>query len=332
MAPAVTIGVVSVVPRPTLLNPLSVPLGLGSRTVRLRGAEGLAALRRTVDVAVDPPSGFRMDLAISAVERVRVLHLVSTPFAVRWPAPSSSEGSSVFVLPMEGGLVLDSPAGSIGVSEGALALSPDESVVVRSSRPVRFLVLCTDSAAGERGRRPEPSRLLPASPVTTTARTMLRAFLADLDVDHAVQSEYLQGTVLRLARLLGAERVDEAGDRLGLHDMVDAAVQVIRADYTDPTLDPGTVARRCRVSLRTLQRAVADEQGTTLRDLISSVRTENALRLVGTPEASGLPLSDIARRSGFSSPERLRRAITTETGLSPSEYRRRIRTEERAAG
>lgn len=320
------------VPRPTLLNPLSIPLSVGSRAVRLRGAEGLAALRRTADVAVDPPSGFRMDLAISAVERVRVLHIVSTPFAARWPAPSTADGSTVFVLPMEGSLVLDSSEGSVAVSEGALSLSPDEPVLVRAGRPVRFLVLCTDAVATERGRRPETSRLLPASPVTTTARTVLRAFLSDLDVDHAVQSEYLQGTVLRLARLLGAERVDDSAERLGMHDMVDAAVQVIRADYTDPALDPGTVARRCRVSLRTLQRAVADERGTTLRELISAVRTENALRLVGTPEASGLPLSDIARRSGFSSPERLRRAITTETGLSPSEYRRRLRDEERAAG
>ncbi|KQQ03537.1 hypothetical protein ASF42_08520 [Rathayibacter sp. Leaf294] len=315
-----------------MINPLSVPLGPGGRAVRLRGGDGVAALRRTLEVGVDLPARFRMDLAIGAVERLRVLHVVSTSFAARWPAPSASDDASAFVLPVEGTLGMESAGGHVAVDDGALVLSADSPAILRAHRAVRFLVLCTDGSASDRSRRVEPARTLPESPLTASARTMLRAFLTDLDVDHAVQAEYLQGTVLRLARILGAEREEEETERLGLHDMVDAAIQVIRTDYSDPLLDPGTVARRCRVSLRTLQRAVADERGTTLRELISAIRTENALRLVGTAEAAGLPLSDIARRSGFSSPERLRRAITTETGLSPSEYRRRLRLEERVAG
>ncbi|SMH43846.1 AraC-type DNA-binding protein [Rathayibacter oskolensis] len=320
------------VPRPSLLNPLSVPLGPGVRSVRLRGAEGLSALRRSVEIAVDPPAGFRMDLAVGAVTGVRVLHIVATPFAARWPGPSTADGAAAFVLPMEGSLVLESAAGTLAVDRGGLSLSSGDPVILRTHRPSRFLVLCLDATASDRTRRAERARTLPESAMTTAARTVLRAFLTDLDIQHPVQAEYLQGTVQRLGRLLGSERDEEGAERLGLNDMVDAAIQVIRADFSDPALDPGTVARRCRVSLRTLQRAVADERGTTLRELISAVRTENALRLVGTAEASGLPLSDIARRSGFSSPERLRRAITTQTGLSPSEYRRRLRDDERAAG
>ena len=317
--------------RPTHLNPLCVPLSAGARVVRLRGSEGLGALRRTVDVSVPTAAGFRMDLAIAATERVRVLHVVASCLAVRWPGSSAVDGSSVFVLPMEGSLTVDGSSGSLEVAEGGLALSSEDPVVIRASRPVRFLVLCADNSAAER-RRTEPVRLVPATSMTTTARTVLRAFLAELDPEHAVQAEYLEGTVLRLARLLGSEREEGSRERLGLHDMVEAALQVIQADFSDPTLDPGTVARRCRVSLRTLQRAVADERGSTLRKLISDIRTENALRLVGTPESGALPLSDIARRSGFSSPERLRRAIATETGLSPSEYRRRLHGEDLAAG
>ncbi|QHC57666.1 AraC family transcriptional regulator [Rathayibacter sp. VKM Ac-2760] len=299
--------------------------------MRLRGAEGVTALRRSADVSVSTSLGFRMDLAVAATERVRVLQVVTSPFAVRWPGPNTPEGATVFVLPMEGVLDVDTPDGSLSVDDGVLALSTDTSVVLRSFQPVRFLLLCAESAVPER-RRTEPVRLLPASSMTATARTVLRAFLAELDADHPVQSEYLEGTVLRLARLLGSEREEGSRERLGLHEMVEAALQVIQADYSDPALDPGTVARRCRVSLRTLQRAVADERGSTLRKLISDVRTENALRLVGVPDASVLPLSDIARRSGFSSPERLRRAIATETGLSPSEYRRRLIGEDLAVG
>ncbi|NQX04914.1 AraC family transcriptional regulator [Rathayibacter sp. VKM Ac-2856] len=318
-------------PRPAHLNPLCVPLSAGARVVRLRGSEGISALRRTVDVSVPTPAGFRMDLAIAATDRVRVLHVVSSPLAVRWPGPTAADGSSVFVLPMEGTLSVESSAGPLAVSEGGLALPTEDPIVLHSSRPVRFLVLCADNGVSER-RRTDPVRLVPATSMTTTARTVLRAFLGELDPEHPVQAEYLEGTVLRLARLLGSEREEGSRERLGLHDMVEAAMQVIQADFSDPTLDPGTVARRCRVSLRTLQRAVADERGSTLRKLISDVRTENALRLVGTPDVGSLPLSDIARRSGFSSPERLRRAIATETGLSPSEYRRRLTGEDLAAG
>ncbi|NRG41248.1 helix-turn-helix domain-containing protein [Rathayibacter sp. VKM Ac-2804] len=319
------------IPRPAHRNPLCIPLSAGARAVRLRGSEGVAALRRTVDVSVPTTAGFRMDLAIAATERVRVLHVVSTPFAIRWPGSSAVDGSSVFVLPMEGSLAVDASADLLEVDEGGLALSTEDPVVVRSSRPVRLLVLCADNGVSER-RRADPVRVVPATSTTATARTMLRAFLAELDPENAVQAEYLEGTVLRLARLLGSEREEGTRERLGLHDMVEAALQVIQADFSDPTLDPSTVARRCRVSLRTLQRAVADERGSTLRKLISDVRTENALRLVGTPDSAALPLSDIARRSGFSSPERLRRAIATETGLSPSEYRRRLNGEDLAAG
>lgn len=332
MAAVLTIGVATVVPRPVLQNPASIPLSAGARTVRLRGAEGLAALRRSIDVDVVSPQAFRMDLAVAAVEGVRILHVVSTPLVLRRPSDRVVEAATVFVLPMEGELLIDSAAGRSTVADGVLIVSAGVPVVATAPRPVRFLLLRLALPASERPRRAEPPRRLPPSPVSLTARSVLRSVLADLDIAHAVQADYLRDAVQRLGRVLDGERADGPGERRGLHDMVDAAEQVIRSDYTDPTLDPGTVARRCRVSLRTLQRAVADERGTTLRDLLSAVRTENALRIVAAPEGAELPLSDVARRSGFSSPERLRRAIATETGLSPSEYRRHLHRDERAVG
>ena len=327
-----TIGVATVVPRPVLQNPASIPIGAGARTVRLRGTDGVAALRRAADIDVDLPLAFRMDLALAGVDGVRALHIVTGPLVVRWPSDRIVEPSTVLLLPMEGELVVESSAGTITVSEGVLALSSDVPVVVSARRPVRLLLLRLAVPTAERSRRPEPPRYVPASPLTDAARSVLRVFLADLDIGHGVQAEYLKDAVQRLGRILDSERADPSPERMGIHDMVEAAERVVRADHADPGLDPGTVARRCRVSLRTLQRAIADERGTTLRELISTVRTENALRIVGGPEGADLPLSDIARRAGFSSPERLRRAIATQTGLSPSEYRRRLREEERAVG
>ncbi|AZZ56989.1 hypothetical protein C5E08_14470 [Rathayibacter iranicus] len=293
----------------------------GLRSVRLRGMDGLAAVRRTVDIRVEKPLDFRMDLLVGAVDRVRVLHVVSTAFAVRWPDAGLSTASSAFLLPMEGTLGLETEAGFTTVTDGGLALSAEERIMIQTSRPARFLTLCIDAVEGDRMHRLDGANRLPPSPVTTTARTVLRAFLADLDVEHPVQSEYLQGTVLRLGRLLSAVR-EEDSVSLGVHDMVEAAVQVILADYADPHLDPATVAFRCQVSLRSLQRAMAQERQTTLRDFIVSIRTKNALRLVAAA-SDEVPLADIASSTGFTSPDRLRRAIAAETGLSPTEYRRR---------
>ncbi|PPH23506.1 hypothetical protein C5C31_07455 [Rathayibacter rathayi] len=319
------------IPRSTLLNPVSVPLGTGVRSVRLRGADGLASVRRTLDLTAEPPQGFRMDLLIGSVDRVRVLHVASTAFSACWPGVRTGGDVSVFVLPMDGALTVEAEAGVVVMSDGALALSGQEPAVLRAERPVRLLVLSIDEIGGDRMHRIEASRRLPPSPVTATARTLLRAFLADLDIDHAGQSEYLQGTLLRLGRVLGAERQQDTLGRPGPRDMVEAAVQVVLADFADSRLDPSVIAHRCRVSLRSLQRAVAEERHTTLRDLLQSVRTRNALRLV---EAAGedIPLADIARSTGFTSPDRLRRAIVTETGLSPSEYRRQLQPDGREVG
>ena len=76
-----TIGVATVVPRPVLQNPASIPIGAGARTVRLRGADGVAALRRAADIDVDLPLAFRMDLALAGVDGVRAIRQAGQPAA-----------------------------------------------------------------------------------------------------------------------------------------------------------------------------------------------------------------------------------------------------------
>lgn len=320
------------VPRSTHLNPVCIPLGTGLRSVRLRGNDGLGALSRTHDISVGLPPGFRMDLVIGSVEHLRVSQVAASPFISHWPGKNLVEGTAAFLLPLEGALTLESARGRDTVAEGGLILSEADPAVVSAERPSRFLVLVVGGIGVDQESRFEVSRSLPPSSMTATARTVLRAFLADLDVHHRVQTEYLQTTVMSLFRLLVAEREDDDVDRLCMRDMVDAAVQVVLADFADSALDPGGVARRCRVSLRSLQRAMAEERHTTLRELIASVRTQNALRLVGAPGGAELALNDIARKTGFSSTERLRRAIAAATGLSPTEYRRHLNADERAVG
>lgn len=81
-----------------------------------------------------------------------------------------------------------------------------------------------------------------------------------------------------------------------------------------PSLD--ALATGFAVSRRTLQQRLTGER-TTFAALADAVRREVALDLL----ASGLPVSDVARRAGFADPVALGRAVRRWTGLSPTAWR-----------
>jgi AraC-like DNA-binding protein len=76
-------------------------------------------------------------------------------------------------------------------------------------------------------------------------------------------------------------------------------------------------ARKLLVSPRVLQEHLKAE-GTTYSALIDAWRRERALALLA---ASGMSVSEIATRAGFSSPAALTRAVRRWTGESPAGYR-----------
>jgi AraC-like DNA-binding protein len=79
-----------------------------------------------------------------------------------------------------------------------------------------------------------------------------------------------------------------------------------------------TVARRLRMSTRTLARRLEDE-GTTFRALLDGLRRELALRYVG---ACPIELSEVTARLGFAHVEAFHRAFKRWTGQTPLAYRR----------
>ena len=79
------------------------------------------------------------------------------------------------------------------------------------------------------------------------------------------------------------------------------------------------VASRLCVSVRTLQRRLADE-GTTFVDVLDALRREMALHHLDNPQT---PLHEIAYLTGFSDQTALTRAVGRWTGMSPRDYRKR---------
>lgn len=86
------------------------------------------------------------------------------------------------------------------------------------------------------------------------------------------------------------------------------------------------LARRAGMSERHLGRLFAEQLGTTPARFVERVRVEAARGLL---EADATTVAAVSARTGFGSPETLRRAFVRVLGVGPDDYRARFRTAER---
>lgn len=100
----------------------------------------------------------------------------------------------------------------------------------------------------------------------------------------------------------------------------DQAMDYIAATAGDGSLTPATLAEELSLSLRQLQREFK-RNNMSIATVILRHRIELAVRLLRDPKLDVLPLEEIAKHSGFSSPVQLRRALRDAKAGSPSEIR-----------
>jgi transcriptional regulator GlxA family with amidase domain len=100
-----------------------------------------------------------------------------------------------------------------------------------------------------------------------------------------------------------------------LHAALDAMVADPAADHRLSVL-----AGRCSLSDRHFRRLFVQTTGTTPGRFVERVRVEAARDLL----EGGLPVSTVASRSGFGSPETMRRAFLRVIGVGPAGYRARF--------
>ncbi|MEM9710937.1 MAG: helix-turn-helix domain-containing protein [Actinomycetota bacterium] len=96
------------------------------------------------------------------------------------------------------------------------------------------------------------------------------------------------------------------------------AREVADALVTDPASvsELSDWASRVGASERTLRRLFLEQTGVTFRRWRVRLRAHRAMRLL----ADGLPVGEVARRSGYASTTAFARAFESETGLAPSDY------------
>ena len=119
------------------------------------------------------------------------------------------------------------------------------------------------------------------------------------------QSQY--STMLQLPR----------GNRAGVRVATDAVI-------ADPAHhhNAQSLARMAGVSVRQLARLFETELGTTPARYVEKVRLETAKGLL----LNGESVANTARRSGFGSPETMRRVFTASLGMPPRTYQARFST------
>ncbi|MGW3204317.1 GlxA family transcriptional regulator [Streptomyces sp. NPDC001135] len=83
-----------------------------------------------------------------------------------------------------------------------------------------------------------------------------------------------------------------------------------------------SLAARARLSPRHFARAFREETGMTPGRYVDRVRLEHARRLL---EDTADGIEEVARASGYGTPEAMRRAFVKALGTAPAEYRRRFR-------
>jgi transcriptional regulator GlxA family with amidase domain len=112
---------------------------------------------------------------------------------------------------------------------------------------------------------------------------------------------------------LSAQLSGQVAQREPLRD-----VQRLIADHPDADLSVAALAGHANLSPRHFTRAFAAETGLPPGRYVDRVRLETARRLL---EDTAAGIAEVARCSGYGTPEAMRRAFVRALGISPSDYR-----------
>jgi transcriptional regulator GlxA family with amidase domain len=104
-------------------------------------------------------------------------------------------------------------------------------------------------------------------------------------------------------------------------DRLEDLVEWIR-NHLDRPLTIEDLAQRSKMSARNFQRVFTRQCGMPPAKFIERLRVERARLII---EDTGLSMAEIARKSGFDSEQRMRRAFNRVLGVNPVDYADRVR-------
>ncbi|WP_104179722.1 helix-turn-helix domain-containing protein [Arthrobacter sp. B0490] len=283
-------------------------------------------------LSLSPAGGDDPELTVRAKAVGGMIAAATTQTALRVTAASVGLRGMTYMAFAARGRACVTPVGGspVPVQQGeALILTEPIDLVLESGVPTRWIHLLVPSARlRERGVDLRVGEcLIRRGALAGPVAAFVSALIDAQDTRNAVS------TVVA-ARVLENLLVAVYGDGLGDADpradqrwrLRRTAIDLIDESFGDPLLTPASIAEAVGVSLRHLQRAF-EGSGTSIAAEISERRTDNACMLLAAPASRELTVTEIARRSGFSSAFELRSRVRARFGVSPSEMRRTLGTD-----
>jgi LacI family transcriptional regulator len=184
---------------------------------------------------------------------------------------------------------------------------------LRVPEDVALLGVDDDDLFCEVARPPLSSVALPGERIGFEAARMLEGLLSSRRRDSRPRTVLLPSPGVKTR---------PSSDVLAIEDEdVVTAVRFIRDHACEP-MGVAEVLKAVAVSRRSLERRFRATLGRGLGEEIRRVRMDKARGLLSGTE---MPIAQVATRSGFSEAKHLSIAFRRETGLTPTEYRRRCR-------
>ncbi len=186
---------------------------------------------------------------------------------------------------------------------------------------------CAELARRHPTVRVEPDRIFVRDEHVTTSAGVTAGMdmaLALVEEDHGpdLARSVARWLVMFLQRPGGQSQFSErltvpAGADSPIRDLLDGIVADPAGDHRQSSL-----ARRASLSERHLRRLFVDQTQTTPARFVERVRVEAARDLL---EGTTTSIGTVAARTGFGSPETMRRAFLRVLGVGPADYRARFR-------
>lgn len=155
-----------------------------------------------------------------------------------------------------------------------------------------------------------------------TAGMDLALALVEEDLGRQFALELARMLVMFLKRPGGQSQFSsELISQIASPDRLEDLVEWIR-EHLDRPLAIEDLAQRSKMSARNFQRVFTRQCGTPPAKFIERLRVERARVII---EDTGLSMTEVARKSGFDSEQRMRRAFRRVLGINPADHADRVR-------
>ncbi len=239
-----------------------------------------------------------------------------------WSIAASDEPSVLFVAPLRGRLRVRRDEQVVLLAPPAVGFVTDDMDVVidGSGDEVQLLVAIVPVERMRMLARELALRgptMSASSPEQRAMLSYLGTLLVASLVDEQPPSNGCDDTVATLVSALAESTLAASGRRSRATEVRQAAMRSIDRHHKDPAFGVDEIARELHMSRRQLYRAFPDVGG--IAGMIAQRRLQTAERLMR--DQPGLQLSEVAARSGFSTPGVMRGHFRRVFGTTPGRHR-----------